>query len=142
MYPRTPQIQKGYLKHGSDNNTKSCRKLQDDEVYNVQYSYDITIKIHKLMITWVGTVELTIQMSSKNVHTQSLSRKKIIAKDLSAYLGTYGRMLLKLIVIWTYGIALWGCASKSNISVIQHTSQNFVQCFLIANIVLLKKNRK
>jgi len=50
--------------------------LQDEEVYNVQYSYGIKIEIDKLMTTWVGTLELTTQMSSKNVHTQSFSRKK------------------------------------------------------------------
>jgi len=45
MYPRTPQVKNGYLKHGSVvNNTKRCIKLQDEEIYNVQYSYDITIK--------------------------------------------------------------------------------------------------
>jgi hypothetical protein len=29
--------------------------------------------------------------------------------------------------VWTYGIELWGCATKSNIVVIQ-TSQNYNQC--------------
>jgi len=48
-------------------------------------------------MTWAGTVEPTIQMSSKNVHTRSLSRKKIIAKDLLSYLGIYRMTLLKLI---------------------------------------------
>jgi len=32
--------------------------LQAEEVYNVQHSYDITVKIDRLMMTWVGTVEL------------------------------------------------------------------------------------
>ena len=49
---------------------KRYRKLQDEEVYNVQYAYDTTIKMDKLVMTWVGTVELTTKMRSKIVHTK------------------------------------------------------------------------
>jgi hypothetical protein len=37
----------------------------------MQYSYDTTIKMDKLMMTWLGTVEVETKMRSKIVHTQT-----------------------------------------------------------------------
>jgi hypothetical protein len=49
IYPLNPQFKNGYLKRASSNNTKRYRILQDKEGYNMQYSFDTTIKIDKLL---------------------------------------------------------------------------------------------
>ena len=66
---------------------------------------------------------------SQNKGDKLANREKLTSLSLENKLPIYKTVLKP---IWTYGIALWGCASKSNISVIQRYQSKLLRSIINA----------
>jgi hypothetical protein len=84
-------------------------------------------------------------IDSKLTSKQHIAKKRkqinITIKQLNWLLGRKSNLAIEnelliyktiIIPIWTYGLELWGCASKSNISIIQRSQSKILRMILDA----------
>jgi hypothetical protein len=79
-------------------------------------------------------------MGNAKSSNKKMSNSHMLCKPMSgrkSNLAIENKLLIystKIVPIWTFGLELWGCASKSNISIIQRSQSEILRMIVLVDV--------